>query len=195
MWIKKDKIEVGMSNMKFQFNIKVNDQDYLDYNIFWRSRSHYGKKQMMIFRIFFVVLFAVSIAVSLSSDGFSKESFLGVIPSLLVLILVQVFLTRFFSWMLKGHIKSLKKSGKMGYSPESVMEFYEDSFVETTPENKTEQKYSAVERISVVDNKIIYIHVNNIMAYILPLSCFETKEQYESFLDFMKTKCANIDVY
>ena len=40
-----------------------------------------------------------------------------------------------------------------------------------------------------------YIHVNNIMAYILPLSCFETKEQYESFLDFMKTKCANIDVY
>ena len=28
----------------------------------------------------------------------------------------------------------------MGYSPESVIEFYEDSFVETTPENKTEHK-------------------------------------------------------
>ena len=83
----------------------------------------------------------------------------------------------------------------MGYSPSSVIEFYEDSFVETTPDNKTEQRYASIERISIVDNKMIYIHVNNIMAYILPLSCFETKEQYDEFFEFIKTKCFNIDIY
>ena len=67
------------------------------------------------------------------------------------------------------------------YSPSSVIEFYEDVFIETTPDNKTEQKYSAIERISVVDNKVVYIHVNNIMSYILPFSCFESKEQYNEF--------------
>ena len=67
----------------------------------------------------------------------------------IVLLIAQIFLTRFFSWSLKGQIKTLKKSGKMGYSPESVIEFFEESFVETTSENKTEHKYSAVERISV----------------------------------------------
>ena len=40
-----------------------------------------------------------------------------------------------------------------------------------------------------------YIHVNNIMSYILPFSCFESKEQYNEFFEFIKTKCSNIDIY
>ena len=83
----------------------------------------------------------------------------------------------------------------MGYSPVSDMEFYDESFIETTPENKTEQKYSAIERISVITDKVIYIHINTVMAYILPIYCFESKEQYAEFLEFIKTKCKNIDVY
>ncbi len=181
--------------MKFQFNVNVNDQDYLDYNTFWMIRSPYGKKQIKTFRITIAVLFVIFISISLFSGGFSLESTLGVIPMIIVLLLAQIFLTRFFSWSLKGLIKNLKKSGKMGYSPESVIEFYEESFVEITSENKTEHRYSAVERISVVDNKMIYIHVNNIMSYMLPLSCFESKEQYNNFFEFIKTKCANIDIY
>ncbi|MBR7122530.1 MAG: YcxB family protein [Oscillospiraceae bacterium] len=181
--------------MKFQFNVKFNDQDYLDYNTFWMIRSPYGKKQIKTFRITISVLFVIFISISLFSGGFSLESILGVIPMLIILSFAQIFLTRFFSWSLKGQIKTLKKSGKMGYSPESIIEFYEDSFVETTPENKTEHKYSAIERISVVDNKMIYIHVNNVMSYMLPLSSFESKEQYDSFFEFIKTKCANIDIY
>ena len=83
----------------------------------------------------------------------------------------------------------------MGYSPVSEMEFYDESFIEITPDNKTEQKYSAIERVSVITDKVVYIHVNNVMSYILPLSCFESKEQYNNFLDFVRSKCANIDVY
>lgn len=181
--------------MKFRFNVNVNDQDYLDYNTFWMIKSHYGKKQIKTFRILIAVLFAIFILISLFSGGFSLKSILGIIPMIIVLLFAQIFPTKFFSWPLKGQIKSLKKSGKMGYSPESVIEFYEDSFVETTPDNKTEHKYSAVERISIVDNKMIYIHVNNVMSYMLPLSCFQSKEQYDSFFDFIKTKCANIDIY
>ena len=89
----------------------------------------------------------------------------------------------------------LKKSGKMGYSPNAVMEFYDEIFVETTPENRTEQSYSAVERVSVVEDRTIYIHINNVMAYILPVTAFESKEQYDSFLSFIRTKCAIVDVY
>lgn len=181
--------------MKFQFNVNVNDQDYLDYNTFWMIRSPYGNKQIKTLRITITVLFFIFTLISLFGGDFLIESILGIIPMLIVLFLFQIFLTKIFSWLLKGHIKSLKKSGKMGYSPESIIEFYEDSIIETTPDNKTEHKYSAVERISIVDNKMIYIHVNNIMSYMLPLSCFESKEQYDSFFEFIKTKCADIDIY
>ncbi len=181
--------------MKFKFDVKVNDQDYLDYNVFWMIRSPYGKRQLKTFRITFSILFGIIVLIYLFSGRFSSLPFLEMLPMLIVFVLFQLLLKPSFVWSLKGSIKNLKKSGKMGYSPESVIEFYEDSFVETTPENKTEQKYSMVERISIVDNKMIYIHVNNIMSYILPLSCFESKEQYDNFFDFIKTKCANIDIY
>ena len=46
--------------MKFQFTINTNDQDYLDYNKFWMLRSHYGKKQMTVFRIIFAVIIIVA---------------------------------------------------------------------------------------------------------------------------------------
>lgn len=181
--------------MEFRFNVNLTDADYLDYNKFWMLRSPYGKKQILSIRIMLVVLFSVFILISLFGGGFSLDSFIGIIPLLILLIVSELLFNRFFIFGLKNQIKSLKKSGKMGYSPSSVLEFYNDKFVETTEENKTEQKYTAVERISIVDNKVIYIQVNNIMAYTLPLSSFESKEEYNSFLEFIKTKCNVIDVY
>lgn len=83
----------------------------------------------------------------------------------------------------------------MAYSPTAQMKFYEDDFIEITPTNKIEQTYSAIERISVIRDQVLYIHVNNITAYILPRTCFDSQEQYDEFFAFIKTKCANIDVY
>ena len=181
--------------MDFRFNVTMTDQDYLDYNTFWMLRSPYGKKQIKTFRIAITVFFVIASLVFLFIDGFSIAFVFEIIPLVIVFSLIQIFLPIFFSWALKLQIKNLKKSGKMGYSPESIMEFYEDRLVEITSDNKTELKYSGVERISIVDHKVIYIHVNNVMSYLMPISCFESREQYDSFLEFIRTKCANIDIY
>ncbi len=181
--------------MKFRFNVNINNQDYLDFNKFIMFRSYYGKKQITSFRITVAIIIAIFILAFLFVNGFSKESFLNVIPLVLVMIFVMIFTTKFISWTFKFTIKSFEKNGKLAYSPESVIEFYDEVFVETTPENKTENKYFAIERISIVDEKIIYFHINRAMSYFLPLSSFESKEQYNEFLEFIKTKCATIDTY
>lgn len=181
--------------MKFQFAANINDQDYINFNDFCMVKSYYGKKQMKSIRILFIALFVALWLFSLFSGDFTKESFFGIIPSAILCVLVQVFLPKIFMGLNKMHIKNLKRGGKMPYSPSSVMEFYDDYFVESTPENKTQQKYVAVERISVVEGKTIYIHINKLMAYILPISCFNSKEQFESFVEFTKTKCENVDIY
>ena len=181
--------------MKFRYDVIINDQDYLDYNTFWVLKSPYGKKQIKTFRLAIAVMFFIFFLISLSLGKFTPDSFLGIIPMAILFVLFQTFLSKFFKWILKGQIKSLKNSGKMGYSPNSVIEFGEESFTETTPENKTEHKYSAVERVSVIENKIIYIHVNNVMSYLIPFSCFQTNSQYNEFLNFIKTKCVNVDFY
>ena len=181
--------------MHFKFHINLNDEDYLNYNIFWMIKSPYGKKQMTKFRISIAILFAVVSFLSLFGGGFSVTAWIGIIPYAILLVLFELLLNPFFVWMVKSNIKSLKSKGKMGYSSVSEMEFYDESFIEITPDNKSEQKYSMVERVSVIEDKVIYIHVNNVMSYILPLSCFDSKEQYNAFLDFIRTKCANIELY
>ena len=181
--------------MKFRFNVNATDQDYLDYNKFYMLRSHYGRKRLPTLRIIIAVITAIFIFISLYRGNFTPDSFIRIIPIAILFILFELLLSPLYVSLLKSHLNDMKKKGKMGYSPSSVIEFHEDVFIETTPDNKTEQKYSAIERVSVVDNKVVYIHVNNIMSYILPFSCFESNEQYNEFFEFIKTKCSNIDIY
>ena len=181
--------------MHFSFHINLNDWDYLDYNTFWAIRSPYGKKQMMSLRILIAVLFACVAFLSVLWADFAPDSWISLVIYGVLLVLFEVFLNPFFSWILKNNIKAMKSSGKMGYSPVSDMEFHDEYFTEMTPENKVEQKYSVIERISVIGEKYIYIHVNNIMSYIIPSTAFESREQYNAFLIFLKTKCSVIDYY
>ena len=181
--------------MKFVINTRATDKDYLEYNLFWAFRSHYGKKQMLSYRIILTFILLIPAAYFLISRDFEAAAFIGIIPHIVLLLIFQLLLKKGFELFFKSHIKSLKKRGKMGYSAESVMEFYEDFFTETTDSGKTEHNYSVVERVSIICGKTIYIHINNIMAYMLPISCFESLEQYNEFVAFLNKKCSNIDVY
>ena len=143
--------------MKFQFNVNTTDKDYFDYNKFWMLRSHYGKKQMTTFRVIFAVIIGVYIFISLYGGNFTFDSFIGIIPMAILLVLYELLLSPLFVLFLKCHLKSLKKKGKMGYSPSSVVEFYEDVFIETTPENKTEQKYFIILKDYFIWRKTYFI--------------------------------------
>lgn len=181
--------------MNFKFDVTLTDTDYYDFNKFWMLYSHYGKKNMLSIRLTAVGIVVILALLYLFGNGFSAEGITGVIPMLLVLAIFELGLTPFMQFFLKQQIKSMHKTGKMPYSPSAVVEFNESTFSETTPLNKTVHLYSAIERISVINNKIIYIHVNNIMAYLLPYSSFSNREEYEKLLAFLKEKCKNVDFY
>ena len=78
---------------------------------------------------------------------------------------------------------------------EATLEFLDETFTETTPDNKTEQKYTCIERVSIITDKIIYIHINNVTAYLIPMSSFASSEELRSFIDFIKTKAPIVDIY
>ena len=181
--------------MRFRFNVTMDDKAYLEYNKFMLSKSYYGKKSANSLRITILLIMVIYLAVSLIISGFTLESFLSTVPLLACLTVLLFAVTLLLSLSVKFALKHQKTTGKMAYSPESVIEFYDEAFVEITPENKTENKYIAIEKIRVIENKNIYIHINNVMSYVLPVSCFESIEQYNEFLEFLATKCATIDRY
>lgn len=68
------------------------------------------------------------------------------------------------------------------------MEFYEDMFVEITPENRSQVNYSAVDSVYVVKGEIIYIYLNSALAHLIPYSVFESETQFNSFIEFIGNK-------
>ena len=181
--------------MNYKFDVNLTDKDYTDFNIFWMLKSPYGKKQMLKSRLILSVIFILAVLYVLITGEGILENFVFIGLMVVMLALFQLFMSRFFAFSLKNQFKTLKKSGKMAYSPESTMEFYDDIFVEYTEENKNEHKYTTIERISLVGDKIIYIHINNVMAYLIPISSFNSEEELRSFIDFIKTKAPIVDIY
>lgn len=181
--------------MKFQFFVNLTEQDYVDYNFFVSMKSPYGKSQRQNLRISIATVFLALISLLFLIFDISIFTVLFSVLLIIGLILFQIFFHRYILYCVKVQIETIKKTGKISYSPFSTLEFYDDYFIENTSENITQQKYSSIERVSIVENKIIYIHINSVMSFIIPISCFVSNEQLNSFIDFLKTKCLNVDVY
>ncbi len=89
---------------------------------------------------------------------------------------------------MKTTVKSLTKiKGKLPYSENSVLEFYDDVFIEITDDNKSEMKYSAIENV-FVNEKMVVLFINSIQAYIVPTRSFESIEQKNSLVRFIGEK-------
>ena len=82
----------------------------------------------------------------------------------------------------------MKKNGKLPYSNFAILEFYNDYFVETTENTKTEIKYDAVFKVRVNEQKAIYIYQNAVLAYIIPFDVFDSSVARDEFLDFIHQK-------
>ena len=181
--------------MNFKFKALVSENDYLDYNIFMNFKSPYGRKNIIVSRVLVLLIFLAPIAVNLGYGGFTVNSVINIIPYLILLAIFQILFKPLWIWMLKGHIKSMKKKGKLPYTEDAEIEFYDNCLVEIANDSKSEIKYSILERVSIVSNKVIYIHFNNAAALILPFSAFDSVETRARFIAFISEKCSNIDNY
>ena len=178
-----------------KYEIHLTDEDYLEFNKFHAIRSPYGKKTVRNCRILIACIFALAIVATLLSGGFTLDSVFRSIPYAVLLLLFEIFLKAFLIATVKSTVKQLKKKGKMAYTPHSTLEFKESSFIESCDEHVTEQSYASVERISVIKEKYVYLHTNNLAGFIVPSSAFSCKAEYEAFIAFLPTICPTIDHY
>ncbi len=181
--------------MLFTFNVELTEKDHYEFCEFMHIRSFYGKRFIRFYRIVFSVVVVLGIIVLFLLCGFTKQTINEAKIYCEALILFQIIFIPIMKIILKSQMKRIKKLGKLPYSPFSVMEFFENCFIETLPEEKIERSYSTIERISIVEEKMIYIHLNSSMANLIPIRVFENPMQKEKFIQFLKTKCCNIDWY
>lgn len=181
--------------MDFRYEINLDDDDYMEFNLFHQIRSYYGKKmQSVLRRTIWILGIAIGILIVAMGDFTSDSLFYGILFAALMFIFS--FLPKpFLTWSVKRAVKKLKKEGKQYYTPYSVMEFSEETFKEETPDERSERRYNTLERISIVEGRYVYLHQNAAGAYIIPYTVFKSEDEYRAFIDFLGTKCKDIDYY
>ncbi len=181
--------------MHFKFNVNLTDEDYLNFNSFTMLNTPQGKLSVKNLRVMIaLIFFLIGVFVLITRDYSPNVQVLFFVLISAWFILLQLLLKKMLKRSWKRQLIKMKKAGKSVYTPESEICFYDDVFVETTPCEKNELKYSVIEDVSVVGENAIYIYVSALKAYILPFSCFESKEQWDDFATFIKTKCDKVTI-
>ncbi len=180
--------------MNFSFDVALCEKDYLYFNVYTLKVYGIFKKQVLFLRILFAIaLIGMSVyEIFRFEDLISSIVFSAIM--LIILIPAEIFVPKYLAFFTRLQVKSIIKKGKALYSKSSKMEFSEQFFTETTDTARVEQKYSSVEKISYSEEmKTVYLHINKMMAYIIPTASFDSPEETVRFLKFIKEKCTDAE--
>lgn len=181
--------------MQFSFDVHLNDDDYYALNEFAAFKSTSGKKRLLCSRLLWAALFGIAILyVFLRNDAMTVKIITASV-GFIGLVIFELLLPKFMRSSLKRNIAALKKDGKLAYSPEAHMEFYDDHFVKTTEGSKSEEAYSGVEKVSVWKDRYIYLHTDSVRAFVIPWASFTSDEERSRFIDFISGKCPLVNQY
>ncbi len=181
--------------MYFKFDAIMNDEDYINFNVFYQTMTPEGKRGIKRTRIRLIIvsLLMCIIVFSLSqSPGATAYVF-----SVLLIYFIVFCLRKKQNAVsvTKRSLKISRESGRQLYSQHSVMEFFDDYFVESANGIRTEIMYSVIKSIKISNGRYLYIDINNSGIYILPFKAFSSNEECTAFIDFLRTKVQNVEFY
>ena len=170
--------------MKFQFHVELTPEIVARFNTFVMTKTNYGKRQIRGFNIGFSVFAVILILIFLIRNGFSSMTLAMSLP----IVIVWAGFIIGFPTLLKASLNGMVKKSNAGYDPQADVVFYDDVLEEITDDKTTKQTYKAVHRVTDDGGLAIYLFIDDIRAYILPRSSFESDEQYAAFLTFINEK-------
>lgn len=175
--------------MRFRFDFTLTEQDYLQFYLFHTMHSRHGRKRFVVMRwILTIIPLIWMIATAGSNARMSWEMVLRALPFLLTSVAFYFGYKPISKFSAKQSLKRQKKKGDLPFAPKVGLWFYEDRFIEVTPEGKTTQKYSNVFAICAQGQQMLYIYTSPLQAYLLPFNQFTSIERYEEFLRFIEMK-------
>lgn len=171
----------------YEFQITLDDDDYLRFNQYHLFNSSIGKKTIMSFRLLipFICFMVVVIFFIAGAD------FLLMLFEAIAMLIFSIFwIAKCKKMLLKSinkRIKTMKKEGRLPYSSEAILKFDHESIHEITPNTENMTKYSLIEKIAVTE-KAIYIYISSVQAIILPVTAFAEEKSKIEFLEFINSK-------
>lgn len=182
--------------MRFSFNVQLTDEDYLLFNEFALKNSGMSKKADTVTKILVSSIFILAGVNLVLTNGANPVSAVGVILLFIMGLIFLLFSKKFAALYTKKFTRILiKGKAKKPYTPDSVIEFYDDFFKEICPDNKSEINYTAIDKISVIMNRYVLIFIDSMRGYVIPFACFKDEAEERDFLAFLGTLTPSIEFF
>jgi len=182
--------------MLYKFDYTISDAEYFEFSKFHYNSTGGKKKMADVYQgLVLIAGSLVSLLVLLPNyEDFDIWMIIRIIAIFIVLpaIILKIYFAFFFNAdsVVKKIIEKQKKEGQLDFSKKQLrVEFEDEYFYSFDDEVEHKSKYS---KICTVGDGIdgVYLYANKTMAYIIPNSAFENKEQRDEFVAFIKAKTA-----
>ena len=181
--------------MNYIFDIFLTEEDYIEFNIFHLSRSVYGKKHQRVLRSMLAVIFVAAALINFWAEGISPVTVAYALLLGVLGLMMTVFFGKFSGFLTKLSVGSLKKSGKMAFSPEARVAFTDEGVLEITPDGRTEKRWESMERLCIREGKAWYLYMNNTAAFTLPEEQLRAQTDLAEFRKYLESKIPVVEVF
>ena len=181
--------------MRYQLEIKLTEEDYLQFNLFQAFELPHSKKAMQKSRLTFLGVVVLLLAVYIWIAGATPFSIVYSLVMCLITTIYLAYYKKLVARNIRKQIKKLCKTGKLPFDENSVIQFYEDRIVETAASSRIEKGYEALERICVLGDCYILLFTSSVAAYILPMPQVKAQIDMQDFLSFLSGKCDTVEYH
>jgi len=163
------------------------EEDYIKFNIHNMNISETYRKSIFIQRYILPIIFLI---VPFVLAQISKPPFLYWMIVFGILFVVWIcYYKKYLIWKIKRIIKRRLKEGKNnGVLGKRIFEIRDNQIIETTEHTKEFVNINSVEKV-IINEEYIFIYINSMQAYIIPLRVFKNGEEEDRFRKYIE--CIN----
>ena len=166
-----------------RFELHINVEDYIAFNIYHATHNKQAKKYYVLSRLLMPIFSACAIIIFLVA----KASISLLLTEIVVLAAISVYYCvhypKMFEKRLRRHIE--KQDLSQLFHTDETIEFTDTEVISTTTGEITRTAYTNLGELYVTDD-YLYLYKNAISAFILPKRCLNG--QTEELLQFLHAK-------
>lgn len=175
--------------MKFQIHIE--EEDYIKFNIYHAFHSDQAKKTLLLGRMLCFIFSAFAILIMVLSDAGHTQILAEIVVLTVISIVWYIYYPTHARKRIRKQILIMKKEGKLPYHAEETIEFGDTEILETAASEINKTSYSEI--IAVYETEdALYLKKGAVNYILIPYRCLEGRTT--EVVEFIKTRAKNLGI-
>ena len=153
-----------------KYEIRINDEDYIRFNIFYQIHTKVGKRQTNIMRILFPFMALLFFLMFVITGAKTRLIITEAIALTIASVIWCIFTPNIMERNVRRNIKRIKANGKLPFHPYAEIELQDSMMVEKSEQGEFHVKYQDIENI-YSDKDCLYVFYGATQALIFPYNC------------------------